>query len=117
VISLAGLRPEHGAPQPIRLALCAAGVMACLAPHLVGCREAPGEGVFTIRREGDHLVLESPAGWGLPTLRLRPERTHEFFVSELPLRVTMQTDSAGRVTGILVYPPRGQHAVPAHRLG
>ena len=64
-----------------------------------------------------HLLIESPAEWGLPTLRLRPEGTLEFFTSELPLRVTFQTDGVGRVSGILVYPPRGQRAVPARRIG
>ncbi|MDH4066226.1 MAG: hypothetical protein OEW19_17630, partial [Acidobacteriota bacterium] len=77
----------------------------------------PGEGVFSIIRETDHLVIESPAAWGLPTLRLRPESVLEFFASELPLRVTFQTDAAGRVHGMLVYPPRGQKAVPASRIG
>jgi hypothetical protein len=38
-------------------------------------------------------------------------------VAELPVRVTFQTDSDGHVNGVLVYPPRGQHALPASRIG
>lgn len=71
----------------------------------------PGEGVFVIGRERDFLTIQLPADWGLPKLRLRPESRREFFVAELPLRVTFQPD------GILVYPPRGQRAVPANRTG
>jgi serine-type D-Ala-D-Ala carboxypeptidase/endopeptidase len=82
-----------------------------------GRYEAPGEGVFVIVREGDFLTLQAPADWGLPKLRIRPESRHDFFAAELPLRVTFQTDDDGRVKGLLIYPPRGQKAVPAKRLG
>jgi CubicO group peptidase (beta-lactamase class C family) len=75
-----------------------------------GRYEAQGEGIFVLQRERDFLTIEAPASWGLPKMRLRPESRHDFFVSELPLRVTFQPD------GILVYPPRGQRAVPAVRL-
>jgi CubicO group peptidase (beta-lactamase class C family) len=63
-------------------------------------------------------VLESYIGryeWGLPKLRLRPEGLRDFFVAELPLRVRFQTDHKKRVTGVLIYPPRGQSAVAALR--
>lgn len=81
-----------------------------------GRYEAKGEGIFTVAREADFLTIESPADWGLPKLRIRPETTRDFFASELPLRVTFQTGSDGHVTGVLIYPPRGQKAVPAKRL-
>jgi hypothetical protein len=82
----------------------------------VGRYEAAGEGVFSITREGDTLSIEAPDSWGLPKLRIRPESAKDFFVSELPMRVTFQTDNAGHVSGILVYPPRGQKSVPAQRI-
>ena len=82
----------------------------------VGRYEAPGEGIFAIVRENDALLIEAPANWGLPRLRIRPESEQDFFASELPLRITFQKDHAGRVTGMLVYPPRGQNAVPAKRI-
>ncbi len=77
---------------------------------------APGEGVFVIVRDGNALTIESPPDWGLPKLRLRPESPLDFFVSEIPLRVTFQTGGGGPGTGMLVYPPRGQKAVPATRI-
>jgi serine-type D-Ala-D-Ala carboxypeptidase/endopeptidase len=82
-----------------------------------GRYEAPGEGIFVILRENDFLTIQAPAEWGLPKLRIRPESQRDFFAAELPLRVTFQTDSNGRVNGLLIYPPRGQKAVPASRIG
>jgi len=77
---------------------------------------ASGTEAFIITREGAFLTIQLPADWGLPKLRLRPESLRDFFAAQLPLRVTFQTDSDGRVTGLLVYPPRGQKAVPATRI-
>jgi D-alanyl-D-alanine-carboxypeptidase/D-alanyl-D-alanine-endopeptidase len=81
-----------------------------------GRYEAADEGVFTVVREDTFLTFEAPGEWGLPKLRLRPETAQDFFVSELPLRVTFQSDAAGVVTGALVTPPRGQKAIAAKRL-
>ena len=44
----------------------------------VGRYEAKGEGIFTIARENDFLTIESPADWGLPKLRIRPESQQDF---------------------------------------
>jgi hypothetical protein len=74
------------------------------------------ERVVIITREGAFLTIQLPGDWGLPTLRLRPESLRDFFAAELPLRVTFQTDNDGRVTALLVYPPRGQKAVTAARI-
>ncbi len=81
-----------------------------------GHYDAKEEGVFLIVRERDFLTIQMPVGWGLPKFRLRPESSRDFFVAELPIRVAFQTDTNGQVNGILVYPPRGQHALPAHRI-
>jgi CubicO group peptidase (beta-lactamase class C family) len=111
------LRPEVPLVKPTgtkhtEITLDAAVLDAC-----AGRYEATGEGVFVIAREADFLTVQPPASWGLPKLRLRPESPRDFFVKELPLRVTFRTDSDGRVNGLLVYPPRGQEAVPANRIG
>jgi len=82
----------------------------------VGQYEAKDEGTFAISRDHDFLTIQLPGGWGLPKLRLRPETRQDFFVAELPVRVLFQTDNDGRVNGLLLYPPRGQHALPANRL-
>jgi D-alanyl-D-alanine-carboxypeptidase/D-alanyl-D-alanine-endopeptidase len=81
-----------------------------------GRYEAHGEGEFVIALERDFLTIQPPADWGLPKLRLRSESQRDFFVAELPLRVTFQSDDDGRVTGALVYPPRGQQPVLARRI-
>jgi D-alanyl-D-alanine-carboxypeptidase/D-alanyl-D-alanine-endopeptidase len=81
-----------------------------------GQYEAKDVGTFTISRDHDFLTIQLPADWGLPKLHLRPETRQDFFVAELPVRVSFQTDSEGRVNGLLLYPPRGQHALPANRL-
>jgi serine-type D-Ala-D-Ala carboxypeptidase/endopeptidase len=80
-----------------------------------GRYEAKGEGVFVIARDAGGLSIESPSDWGLPKQRLRPESARDFFDSELPLRVTFQTNSRG-VSGMVVYPPRGQDGVVATRI-
>jgi serine-type D-Ala-D-Ala carboxypeptidase/endopeptidase len=77
--------------------------------------EASGEGIFTIAREGDHLTVQVPESWGLPVLRLRPESPADFFVMELPLRVSFESAGDKRSATILVYPPRGQRPVRASR--
>jgi D-alanyl-D-alanine-carboxypeptidase/D-alanyl-D-alanine-endopeptidase len=82
----------------------------------VGNYEAAGEGIFEIVRESDSLTIRSPAEWGLPKFRLHPENRQDFFVAELPMRVAFQFQSDGSMMGMLVYPPRGQHAIPAVRV-
>jgi len=82
----------------------------------VGNYEAAGEGIFEIGREGGSLTIRSPAEWGLPKLRLRPENRQDFFVAELPMHVAFQFESNGLVKKMLVYPPRGQQTIPAVRL-
>jgi CubicO group peptidase (beta-lactamase class C family) len=109
------LRPEY----PLKTPTAARRVEIALDPALLdtyaGRYDAAGEGVFAVVRQGDFLAIELPADWGLPKLRLRPESAREFFVAELPLRVAFQSDGKGRVTSLLVHPPRGQKAVLATR--
>jgi CubicO group peptidase (beta-lactamase class C family) len=81
----------------------------------VGNYEATGEGIFEVAREADSLTLRSPAEWGLPKFRLHPENRQDFFVAELPMRVTFQLESDGSAKKMLVYPPRGQKPIPVVR--
>ena len=99
------------AAKRTEIALDSAVLDACAGQY-----DAPDEGVFAIVREGNFLTIQPPASWGLPKLRLRAESVREFFVAELPLRVTFQTDRDGRVNGLLVHPPRGQRAITASRI-
>jgi D-alanyl-D-alanine-carboxypeptidase/D-alanyl-D-alanine-endopeptidase len=81
-----------------------------------GRYEAKGEGIFTIARENNFLTIESPADWGLPKLRIRPESQRDFFATEFPLRVTFQTGPDSKIRSLTIYPPRGQKGVPANKL-
>jgi serine-type D-Ala-D-Ala carboxypeptidase/endopeptidase len=87
-----------------------------LLDSYIGRYEAKGEGIFAVARDGDFLTIESPADWGLPKLRIRPESQSDFFAAELPVRVVFKIDNNSRVAGLLIYPPRGQNAVPANKL-
>jgi serine-type D-Ala-D-Ala carboxypeptidase/endopeptidase len=78
-----------------------------------GNYESQEEGIFKVTRERDFLTIQLPIAWGLPKFRLRPEDRQNFFVAELPIRVTFQFESNGQVNGLLVYPPRGRHALAA----
>ncbi len=110
------LQPDFPLEQPVVTRHTEIRLDAKALDRLVGRYEADGEGVFTIVREGTFLTIAAPAEWGLPKQRLRPESSSNFFVAELPMRVTFETDAAGRATGIVIYPPRGQKGVPAKRL-
>jgi CubicO group peptidase (beta-lactamase class C family) len=81
----------------------------------VGRYQVKGEGIFTVAREDNFLTLESPADWGLPKLRIRPETERDFFAAELPLRITFESDAGEKITGFLIYPPNGNKALPAEK--
>jgi serine-type D-Ala-D-Ala carboxypeptidase/endopeptidase len=110
------LRPNVPLEKPAATKHTEIALDSAVLDTYAGRYEASGEGVFVIVREGEFLTIQLPADWGLPKLRLRPESRREFFAAELPLRVTFQTDNEGRVRGLLLYPPRGQKAVPANRI-
>ncbi len=110
------LRSDFPLAKPANTKHTEIAIDSALLDSYAGRYEAKGEGIFTVSRDGNFLTIESPADWGLPKLRIRPETTRDFFASELPLRVTFKIDNKGRVNGLLIYPPRGQKAVPASKL-
>ena len=110
------LRPNFPLAKPTTTKHTEIALDSATLDKYAGRYEAKGEGIFIVTREGDFLMIESPADWGLPKLRIRPESTQDFFASELPLRVTFNIDNDGRVNGLLIYPPRGQKALPADRI-
>ena len=110
------LRPNIPLATPATTKHTEISIDSKILDNYAGRYEAEGEGVFTVAREGNSLTIESPGDWGLPKLRIRPENIRDFFAAELPLRVTFQTGGDGHVTGLLIYPPRGQKAVPARRM-
>jgi D-alanyl-D-alanine-carboxypeptidase/D-alanyl-D-alanine-endopeptidase len=110
------LRPDFPLAKPTNIKRTEIAIDSALLDEYAGHYEAHGEGTFTVAREDNFLTIESPADWGLPKLRIHPEDERDFFAKELPLRVTFQIDNSGRATGLLIYPPRGQNAVPASRL-
>ena len=109
------LRPDRPLAKPTASKRTEINLESAILDSYAG-RYASAAEVFVITREGTFLTLELPADWGLPKLRLRPESPRDFFTAELPLRVTYQTDTDGRVTGLLLYPPRGQKAITAIRV-
>src|SRR5262249_51805275 len=111
------LQPDFPLAKPANIKHTAIAIDPVLLDAYAGRYAAQGEGIFTVAREQNFLTIESPADWGLPKLRIRPETTTDFFASELPVRVTFNVDNASRVIGLLIYPPRGQKAVPATLLG
>jgi serine-type D-Ala-D-Ala carboxypeptidase/endopeptidase len=110
------LRPDVPLENPTVIQHTEIVVDAATLDLYTGQYQAKDEGTFTVSRDHDFLTIQLPADWGLPKLHLRPESRQDFFVAELPVRVTFQTDGQGRVNGLLLYPPRGQHALPANRL-
>jgi CubicO group peptidase (beta-lactamase class C family) len=115
-IALHLLRPNIPLEQTIVKKHIETALSSTVFDGCTGQYEVPDEGVFNVTREGDFLMLHVPVSWGLPKFRLHPESRSDFFVAELPLRVTFQTDSKGRISGLLLYPPRGQHALPAKKI-
>jgi len=86
-----------------------------LLDRYIGRYEIKDEVIFTVAREGNFLTIESPADWGLPKLRIRPETDRDFFAAELPLRITFRIDAEDHITGFLVYPPNGNKALAAQK--
>ncbi|HKR54098.1 MAG TPA: serine hydrolase, partial [Chthoniobacterales bacterium] len=110
------LRPNFPLAKPANKKHIEIALDPRILDSYVGRYEAKGEGIFIVARENDFLTLESPADWGLPKLRIRPESQHDFFATELPVKVTFQTGPDGKVRGLTIYPPRGQKGVPAIKL-
>ena len=110
------LRPDFPLAKPANTKHIEIALDSKVLDSCVGRYEAKGEGIFTIARENNFLTIESPADWGLPKLRIRPESQRDFFATELPLQVTFQTGPDGKVRSLTIYPPRGQKGVPANKL-
>jgi D-alanyl-D-alanine-carboxypeptidase/D-alanyl-D-alanine-endopeptidase len=110
------LRPDFPLAKPAKTKHIEIALDSKVLDSYVGRYEAKGEGTFTIARENDFLTIESPADWGLPKLRIRPESQRDFFATELPVRVTFETGPDGKVHSLTIYPPRGQKGVPADKL-
>ena len=115
------LRPNFPLENPTSTKRTEIALDRAVLETYAGRYEAQGEGIFVVLAEGgltegEFLTIQPPADWGLPKMRLRPESLRDFFTSELPLRVTFQTDGDGHVNGVLIHPPRGQGAIPARRM-
>ncbi|MGH8188644.1 MAG: serine hydrolase, partial [Steroidobacteraceae bacterium] len=110
------LRPELPLRKPTATKQTEITLSSAVLDSYAGRYEVSDEGTFVIARKQDFLEIQAPSDWGLPALRLRPATERDFFVVELPLRVTFQVEGEGHVTGILVHPPRGQKAVSGRRL-
>ena len=110
------LQPNVPLGQPQRARRTEITLDAAVLDRYVGRYDMEDEGVVVIGRQDTLLTIELPASWGLPKLRLHAEKEREFFTTELPLQAIFELDSSGRVTGMLVHPPRSQRPIPARRL-
>ena len=108
------LRPSRPLAKPTATKRIEITLDSAILDSYAGRYTAAAE-AFVVTKEGDFLTILLPADWGLPKLRLRPERRRDFFTAELPLRVTFQTNDDGQVSGLVIHPPRGQKAIPAKR--
>ena len=109
------LRPGQPLVQPARARRTEIKLDTSVLDTYVG-RYQMDEGVVVVTREGALLGIALPTDWGLPKLPLYAQSKREFFARALPLQATFEVDANGRVTGMLVHPPRGQRAIPARRL-
>ena len=109
-------KPDTPLAKPKRARRTQITLDTAVLDRYVGRYDMEDEGVVVIGRDGASLTIELPDSWGLPKLKLHAEAEREFFATLLPLQATFEVDSGGRVTGMLVQPPRGQRPVPARRL-
>ena len=114
-IALYLLRPNIPMDHPVAWTHTEIKLDSAALDAYLGDYEAEDVGIFKIARDHNRLTIEMPPDWGLPKLRLHPESRTDFFVAELPVHVTFQIGRDGHVSGVLVYPPRGQHGIPAKR--
>ena len=91
-------------------------VDSALLDEYAGRYEAESGVAFIIVRQRDFLTIELPESWGLAELRLRAKGTRDFFVAEVPLSISFQTDGNGHVNGLVMRSPREQQAIPAARM-
>jgi CubicO group peptidase (beta-lactamase class C family) len=110
------LQPGTPLEKPKRARRTQITLDAAILDRYVGRYDMGEEGVVVIGREGALLTIELPDSWGLPKLQLHAEKEREFFATLLPLQATFEVDASGRVTRMLVQPPRGQRPIPARRL-
>ena len=115
-IALHLLRPKLPLAEPKVMKHTEITLDSALLDTYMGQYQVKEEGPLKIIQEHDFLTIQLPISWGLPKFRLRPESQSDFFVAELPIRVSFVTNNDGRVTGLLLYPPRGQQAMPAQRM-
>jgi D-alanyl-D-alanine-carboxypeptidase/D-alanyl-D-alanine-endopeptidase len=109
------LRPSFPLAQPTAIRHKEISLDLATLKGYEGRYEVEDEGVFELVLEGKLLTVKAPPDWGLPKLRLHAENKLDFFANELPLLVTIQLGSDGRATGLMITPPRGQHAMQARK--
>ncbi|HEY7638537.1 MAG TPA: serine hydrolase [Steroidobacteraceae bacterium] len=110
------LQPDVPIGQPRRARRTEITLEPAVLDSYVGRYRLEDDGVVVITRDGALLSIELPADWGIPKLKLHAETQRQFFLKELPLQATFEVDADGRVTGMQVYPPRGQKMIEAIRL-
>ena len=87
---------------------------AAALDRYIGSYRSADNGVFYVVQEEDgSLTIDLPANWATSESRLRADTAGGYFVAEAPTVVRFETDTAGRVTGLVAYPANGRDAITA----
>jgi hypothetical protein len=95
--------------QPSPLAPAMKTALSVRRPVKPGNHQALGWNIYG--KDSDQLIFRDGSSFGYASAI-----AHDFFATELPVRVTFQTGPDGKVRSLTIYPPRGQKGVPADKL-
>ena len=91
-------RSETGPPPPKEHKEVA--IDPKILDNYVGSYELAPHFILTVTREGDHLFTQAT---GQEKVEVFPESDHDFFLRVIDAEITFETDSQGKVTGLVLH--------------